>query len=109
MTFEFYNAPVGGVAQPDTLLSGTEMLAYDRDAILVDLWTRLGPIAEAEEQYRWGARSWDMLPDDVRQQHLEAKRNELYEPYPLMVQRTLRTEARKIITSTDTRRHHYDS
>jgi peptidoglycan hydrolase-like protein with peptidoglycan-binding domain len=87
VTFELGNYP--GNAK-DTLVTGTELLAYDRDAILADLRV---PLWEQAMLQVAG------LPED--QQEAEATRlyNDAYAPFEAMDERTLKAEARKIIES----------
>jgi peptidoglycan hydrolase-like protein with peptidoglycan-binding domain len=85
VTFELGNYPDN---QRDTLVTGSELLAYDRDAILADLRVRLWADAQAQAA--------GLPPGD---QEAEATKvyDALYSPFEAMDERTLRAEARKII------------
>jgi hypothetical protein len=96
VTFELGNYLPGDKRLKDTLASGTEVLAYDRDAILADLNPLLRKQVEVAGRQKWSG-AWDWLSPEVRTREEDELFAQLAAPYAEMSDRDLQNEARKIM------------
>jgi hypothetical protein len=96
VTFELGNYGPNDERKKDTLVSGTELLSYDREATLGEINVILRKNVDVAGRQKWSG-AWDMLPPDVRQKEEGDLFAQLAQPYGAMSDRDLQQEARKIL------------
>jgi hypothetical protein len=97
VTFELGNFKDGAGVESETLATGTEVGAYDREGTLADLRTACWQEAEQAAQRKWKPAVWARLADPIKQTEIQSFYAKLYERFQAMDDRTLKAEARKIL------------
>ena len=100
VTYELgnFNA-AGGATNPDTLVSGTELGAYDREGMLDEVRKACLDQARASAARNYGV-PWDRLQEGMKQRvqgDVDAQYAQLYSRYEAMSDRELMAEARQLI------------
>jgi hypothetical protein len=96
VTFELGNYLPGDQRLADTVVSGTELLSYDRESILKDLNPILRKQVQALGKQRWGG-AWDWLQPAKRKEEEDEFWETVAAPYAAMSDRELQNEGRALL------------